>query len=167
MTISIADAVSQILAQPPAPVILIDTCSFVDLFRRDEKRFQPRVPAQEIQAAADLVDLLTSRPDAAQLIVPELIPREYADHADREEATFGGWTAFHDDNQNGLLRHLCASRWHSQRRSWSIPWDSQPGSGPLQMSCWERPRFSTVTRDVWTARSSASSTRPGLLTKRR
>lgn len=103
MTVSIADAVAQILARPPAPVILIDTCSFVDLFRRDEKRFQPRVPAQEIRAAADLLDLMTALPDAAHLIVPELIPREYADHADREEAIFGGWTAFHDQNQDWLV----------------------------------------------------------------
>jgi hypothetical protein len=110
MTISIAAAVTHILARPPAPVILIDTCTFLDLFRRDEKRFQPRVPSQEIQAAADLVDLVTSRPDTVHLLVPELIPREYADHADREEATFRGWTAFHDENQDWLYEtSLCVA----------------------------------------------------------
>ncbi len=103
MTISITDAVTHILTQPPVPIILIDTCSFVDLFRRDEKRFQPRAPAQEIRAGADLADLLTARPDAAHLIVPELIPREYADHADREEGLFAGWTVFHDENQKWLV----------------------------------------------------------------
>jgi hypothetical protein len=109
MTIRIADAVTYILAQPPVPVILIDTCSFVDLFRRDGGRFQPRVPTQEIRAA-DLLDLVTTNPDAAHLIVPELIPREYADHADQEEATFAGWTAFHDQNQDWLVEaSLCVA----------------------------------------------------------
>jgi hypothetical protein len=82
---SIADTVIHILAQPHVPVILIDTCCFIDLFRRDEKRFQPRVPASEIRAAVDLLNLMTTPPAAAHLIVPELIPRVYADHADREE----------------------------------------------------------------------------------
>jgi hypothetical protein len=102
MTISIADAVAHILAQA-APVILIDTCSFVDLFRRDERRAQPRVVAQEIRAAADLLDLVTNFPDEAHLIVPELIPREYADHASREEGQFWNWTSFHDENQIWLF----------------------------------------------------------------
>jgi hypothetical protein len=103
MTISIADAVSRVLAQPAAPVILIDTCSFVDLFRRDEKRSKPRVSAQEIRAAADLLELVTDFPDKVHLFVPELIPREYADHAENEEALFRAWTAFHDENQGWLV----------------------------------------------------------------
>jgi hypothetical protein len=103
MTISIADAVSRILAQPAVPVILIDTCSFIDLFRRDEKGAQPRAAVQEIRAAADLLALVTDFPDKAHLLVPELIPREYADHADREEDLFRGWTALHDENQGWLV----------------------------------------------------------------
>jgi hypothetical protein len=103
MTISIADAVAHILAQAAASVILIDTCSFLDLFRRDERRSQPRVVAQEIRAAADLLDLATNFPDKVHLLVPELIPREYADHANREEGHFRNWTAFHDENQVWLF----------------------------------------------------------------
>jgi len=53
MMFTIADAFARIQAHPPVPVILLDTCSFVDLFRRDERRFQPRVNAQEIRAAVD------------------------------------------------------------------------------------------------------------------
>ena len=102
MTITIADAVDGILAKPSVPVILIDTCSFIDLFRRDPARYQPRVTVQEIQAAADLVELMNVSPDAAHLLLPELIPREYSDHADREEATFRNWTLFHDQNQDWL-----------------------------------------------------------------
>src|SRR5437870_1716302 len=100
--IAIADALLQIQAHP-ASVLLIDTCSFLDLFRRDSKRFQPRVPHEEIRAAADLLDLVTSLPDAVHLFVPELIPREYADHADRIEGEFAGWTTFHDQNQDRIL----------------------------------------------------------------
>lgn len=103
MTISITDAVTQIMALAHVPVILIDTCSFVDLFRRDERRAQPRVGAQEIRAAADLLDLATNFPDKAHLIVPELIPGEYADHANREEGYFRAWTSFHDENQSWVF----------------------------------------------------------------
>jgi hypothetical protein len=103
MTTSLGDAVAHILTQQAAPVILIDTCSFLDLFRRDEKRSQPRVGTQEIRAAADLLELLTNYPGAAHLLVPELIPREYADHADKEEKSFRGWTGFHDENQGWIV----------------------------------------------------------------
>jgi hypothetical protein len=100
MTISIADAVGHILgARMEAPVILVDTCSFVDLFRRDNKRSQPRVMPHEIRAAAELLNRLTNDPNAVHLFVPELIPREYADHADKEEEIFRKWTEFHDENQ--------------------------------------------------------------------
>lgn len=98
MTISIADAVTQIMARATAPVLLVDTCNFLDLFRSDASK--PRVSQQEIRAAADLLDLLTATPDAAHLIVPELIPREYTDHADAIQRAFGGWTQLHDTNQD-------------------------------------------------------------------
>lgn len=106
MTISIAEAVAHILDQPAAPVILMDTCSFVDLFRADDKG-SPRVVHQEIQEAADLLELLTNSPSVAHLFVPELIPREYADHADRQEHLFRKWTDFHDKNQNWIFE-ACA-----------------------------------------------------------
>jgi hypothetical protein len=50
--ITIPAAVAQIGAQP-APVIILDTCNFLDLFRRDTARQQPRVPAEEIRTASD------------------------------------------------------------------------------------------------------------------
>ena len=114
MTTSIADAVAHILAQAPVPVILIDTCSFLDLFRPDETQtrvpFQPRAPHQEIRAAADLLDLVTTVPNSAHLIVPELIPREYTDHANRIQTKFGEWTQFHDRNQDWLIEaSLCVA----------------------------------------------------------
>src|SRR5207302_10783235 len=96
MTITIADAFAYIQAQPPVPVILVDTCSFLDLFRADETAtklpFQPRVPHQEIRSAADLLDSVTVLPGAAHLIVPELIPREYMDHATTIQAKLEEWT---------------------------------------------------------------------------
>jgi hypothetical protein len=101
--ITIANASAQIQANP-VPVIFIDICSLLDLFRRDAKSFQPRVPADEIQAAAKLLDLITASPDAAHLIVPELIPREYADHADAIEREFGLWTRHHDENQDWIIQ---------------------------------------------------------------
>jgi hypothetical protein len=99
--IPISAAVAQILAQP-APVILLDTCSLLDLFRRDSTRQQPRVPAGEIHAAAELLQLVTARAQAAHLIVAELVPGEFATHADLIEREFDGWLRFHADNQNWL-----------------------------------------------------------------
>lgn len=100
---TIGEAFDFIRANPPAPIILIDTCSFLDLFRRDVKRSQPRVPHLEIRAAADLLDLVNSPPIAVHLIVPELIPREYTDNADGVQKEFGGWTELHDQNQDWLV----------------------------------------------------------------
>ncbi len=106
MTLTIADASALIQALPPAPVILIDTCNFLDLFRAEEVQikgakaaFQPRVHHGEIRAAADLGDLTDAPAIAVHLIVPELIPREYADHADAIQTAFGEWTDLHDRNQ--------------------------------------------------------------------
>jgi hypothetical protein len=100
MTISIADASALIQSKDPAPVILVDTCNFLDIFRSDPAK--PRVPHQEIRAAADLLDLLTATPDAVHLLVPELIPREYTDHANPIQTKFGEWTELHDANQDWL-----------------------------------------------------------------
>jgi hypothetical protein len=107
MTIALADAFSQIQAAAPAPVILIDTCTFLDLFRADESQtripYQPRAPHQEIRAAADLLALVNATPGAAHLIVPELVPREYTDHADAIQGQFRKWTELHDRNQDWLV----------------------------------------------------------------
>lgn len=47
----IAAAVTTVFAAP-APVLLLDTCSLLDLFRRDVTRQQPRIPPVEIDYAA-------------------------------------------------------------------------------------------------------------------
>lgn len=101
MTISIADACALVQSKAPAPVILVDTCNFLDIFRSDPAK--PRVPHQEIRAAADLLNLLTARPDAVHLLVPELIPREYTDHANPIQTKFGEWTELHDAKQDWLV----------------------------------------------------------------
>jgi hypothetical protein len=106
MTISIADVFDQIRAKPPVPVILVDTCNFLDLFRSDPMK--PRVPHQEIRAAVDLLDLLNATPDAAHLVVPELIPREYTDNAGPIQTKFANWTELHDTNQDWLVE-ACVS----------------------------------------------------------
>jgi len=83
----------------PAPVIILDTCSLLDLFRRDSTRQQPRATAKEIRTAAELLQRVTSHPDEAHLVVPELVPGEFADHADRTQRDFEEWLQFHDVNQ--------------------------------------------------------------------
>lgn len=98
---TIADAATHITTRP-APVLFIDTCSFLDLFRRDGTRKQPRVAPDEVRAAADLLQLATAHADAVHLVVPELVPREFADNAGEIEQDFQRWLRFHDDNQSWL-----------------------------------------------------------------
>lgn len=97
----IADLATGLLAQPGV-VFFVDTCSFLDLFRRDDSK-QPRVPPGEIQSATEFLRLLMTQPQAGRLIVPELVPGEYADHANRIQNVFESWLRFHDQNQNWLF----------------------------------------------------------------
>jgi hypothetical protein len=99
---TIDEAVARVLAVPPAPVILADTCSFLDLFRADESAHQPRVPSEELSKSAELLALVASRPAKVHLFVPELVPREYTDHAGAVQARFEKWTEWHDQNQQWL-----------------------------------------------------------------
>jgi hypothetical protein len=98
---SIPAATARFLAQP-APVLIIDTCNFLDLFRRDPTRQQPRVSAEEIRIASALLETVITRPGAVHLVVPELVPGEFADHSDRIEREFDEWLGAHDKNQSWL-----------------------------------------------------------------
>ena len=75
----ITDAAAVILTQP-APVVIIDTCSLLDLFRQDDKG-RPR-PLEELQTALALLSRARDRPPGVHLVVPELVPGEYRDNAD-------------------------------------------------------------------------------------
>lgn len=97
----ISDAVNRVVASP-APVIILDTCNLLDLFRRDSAERKPRAPAAEIRTAAELLWTMSTQVDAIHLVVPELVPRELEDHADRIEREFEGWLALHDENQQWL-----------------------------------------------------------------
>ncbi len=99
---TIPAAVARIISQP-APVLILDTCNFLDLFRRDSVRHQPRVPPEEIQFASEVLRAATDQPAAVHLIVPELVPGEFADHADRIEGELGEWLRFHDRNQDWVV----------------------------------------------------------------
>jgi hypothetical protein len=85
----ISEAVKQIIANPAA-VIAIDTCSLIDLFRVGEKR-RLKAPPDEIGAVVRLLQQLATRPEVPHLIVPELIPKEFTDNADKEQAAFRSW----------------------------------------------------------------------------
>ncbi len=99
MTIAIDDAVARVLARP-ASVLIPDTCNFLDLFRCDSK--WPRVPTEEIEVCSDLRRGLGSRDDAAHFFVPELVPREFADNADKVQQDFHSWLENHDFNQEWI-----------------------------------------------------------------
>jgi hypothetical protein len=103
----IAQVVDRILASPAA-VIAVDTCSLLDLFRLNTEDYQPRVPPDEIAAVAGFLQQLAVRSSVVHLVVPELIPREFTDHADQVEKEFQSWFKDHDANQHWLAN---SSRW--------------------------------------------------------
>lgn len=105
--IPIPAVAAQFLAQP-APVLIIDTCNFLDLFRRDTTPSKPRVPAEEIRIASVLLEKVSSHPGTVHLVVPELVPGEFRDHAARIEKEFDDWLEAHDNNRVWLAE---AAQW--------------------------------------------------------
>lgn len=103
----ISEAVKQIVANP-AVVIAIDSCSLLDLFQleKNEKKCRPSV--EDIRAVAEFLDRLSFSPNIAHLIVPELVPREFEDNADRVEKKSKDWFEFHDEKQLWLAE---SSKW--------------------------------------------------------
>jgi hypothetical protein len=103
---TIADAVARITAEPAA-VLIIDTCSLLDLFRfrfDPDKGRQPLiVPVEEIQAATDLLTFLAARPAICHIVVPELVPREFSDHASLVEDRSGKWLKSHAEDHELLI----------------------------------------------------------------
>ena len=145
---TITAAVAQIIAQP-APVIILDTCNFLDLFRRDTTRQQPRVPAEEIRIASELLQLVTARPDAVHLVVPELVPGEFADHANRTERAFDGWFGFHDENQDWLAEAGLGGGTGCSQLPWlSTHLGCMPSFGGSQTNCSLKCSFWTATRPL-------------------
>ena len=94
-------AVDAILAES-APVFVLDTCNFLDLFRRDVSHMRPKVQANEIAHAVGLLKLVSSQPKEMHLVVPELVPIEYAANANAVEREFAKWIEFHDENVEWL-----------------------------------------------------------------
>ncbi len=92
-------AAAQILARP-APVIVFDTCSLIDLFRSNRTRSRPVL--DELQAAAELFQLVATNPSSVHLVVPELVPGEFSDSAANVMGTFAEWFRSHDDDQDWL-----------------------------------------------------------------
>ena len=99
---SIATAAAQIRASP-ALVLIVDTCNFLDLFRGGDGSKRKLLPEEEIQTAAALLALVAVNPLAVHLIVPELIPIEFADNADKVAGGFESWIKNHDMNQHWLV----------------------------------------------------------------
>jgi hypothetical protein len=79
MTISLADAFTQIQAAPLAPVILLDTCSLLDLFRTDESQtkvpYQPRAPHEVIRLEHQVFHSAVANTLAAHAVAPRTTSR--------------------------------------------------------------------------------------------
>lgn len=99
----IQDALALILKHP-APVIILDTCNLLDLFRRDLKDNVPKSGPEELQAALALLRFVAVSPRYAYVVTPELVAGEFADHADRIENDFDAWFRPHDESREWFSR---------------------------------------------------------------
>lgn len=99
---SIADAVTTILAgRVPAPVLVLDTCVLLDLFRWDGPG--PRILFAEIKAANHLLEALAlGGGELVRLVAPELVPGEFADNADSIQGAFKKGLEAHDKAREWL-----------------------------------------------------------------
>lgn len=101
----ITEVADQIRARP-APVLIVDTCNFLDLFRvaRPTKDTpERRVDLAEVRAAVALRKLLDAPEPGLHHIVPELVPGEFRDNAtEKVEYPFQLWLDAHNDNQRWL-----------------------------------------------------------------
>jgi len=77
---SIADAVAQVQAAD-LPVLFVDTCSLVDVIRAPLRPVELR---RCVDAALELLDLLTVRPFQCTLVVSSFVPGEWLTHAGTE-----------------------------------------------------------------------------------
>ncbi|QEH35644.1 hypothetical protein OJF2_41990 [Aquisphaera giovannonii] len=93
--IAIPEAAASI-AEQPAPVIILDTCSLLDVFRWVDSEREPRASADEIRAASLLLRGAASSPVSFHLVVPELVEVEYGRKARNLEDSFQGWIRDHD-----------------------------------------------------------------------
>jgi len=101
----LAEVAERIRAKP-APVLIVDTCNFLDLFRvaRPTKdAAERRVELAELLAAVELLKLLGSPDPPLYHVVPELVPGEFKDNAtEKVEEPFRLWLDAHDKNQQWL-----------------------------------------------------------------
>ena len=100
---AIAEVADRIRANP-VPVLIVDSCNFLDLFRvtlpNEDNEKGRRVELPELAAAQRILEELTLPKPSLQLVVPELIPREVAENTDRIVApAFRTWLDAHDVNQ--------------------------------------------------------------------
>ncbi len=90
----------------PAPVLIVDSCNFLDLIRvaRPTKDApERRVDIEELKAAVALHKLLTSAEPLLHHLVPELVPREFADNAaEKVERPFRDWLVAHEKGRQWL-----------------------------------------------------------------
>jgi len=95
----LAEVAARILARP-APVIVSDTCSLLDLFRvaRPTKEAEERrIEVEELKAASKLLAALTLPEPPFHHVVPELVPGEFRDNAEiRVTDPFRRWVDAHD-----------------------------------------------------------------------
>jgi hypothetical protein len=87
---TIGALVAQLIAGPSKPVICLDTCDILEVLQclDWEKSNSPR-PVTCIEAAKRVMDALIVDPDRVQLVITNLVPREWRQNIDeiREKAT--------------------------------------------------------------------------------
>lgn len=84
----IAEVVRAIAASAK-PVLAVDTCNFQDLIRVRVNERVPTADPAEVRVAVELPTLVAAR--QVHIVLPELVPGEWADHADARERELATW----------------------------------------------------------------------------
>lgn len=89
--LTIAEAAERIAASP-APVLFPDTCALVDLVRLPVRK-SGQVVARELGAATALLHAASASPVGLWVVVPPLVPTEWAEHSVAEAKRLNAsWT---------------------------------------------------------------------------
>lgn len=97
MKVPIAEVAERIRVTP-APVLIVDSCNFLNLFEAEKGKLIP-LGDEEVKAARRILHLLSNDGAELHLVVPELVPREFQDNTEQVIKKLLGWIRDYDAMQ--------------------------------------------------------------------
>jgi hypothetical protein len=100
MKLPIAEVAERIRAKP-GPVLIVDSCNFLNLFEADGNTPTP-VGIVELKAAIRIHDALADQTRDLHLVVPELVPLEVRENSERVKVKIESWLRRFDTSRDWL-----------------------------------------------------------------